>query len=194
MVPQKDIRVLQILPGRRNSPIYCVLLTSALADSDGNSKSKSIKLEYTALSHHWGDDHAVHEIYIYSNEEFGEDWDAVWPFSTRFIQKNLREALLQSGSEYDELQLWCDAMCVNQANYKEKATQVARMHEVYTFAKKVCVWLGTNNEQGATDGPKLTFNLLRSILDLGILDWLTGKRTEKIGCLLSRMIGLQGDG
>ncbi|TGO52971.1 hypothetical protein BOTNAR_0308g00060 [Botryotinia narcissicola] len=121
------------------------------AISDGNPKSKSIKLEYTALPYYWGDDDAAHKIYVYSNEEFGEDWDAVWPLSTSFIQNDLREALLQLRSEQDEVYLWCDAICINQANNKEKATQVARMREFCTFAKSVCDCLGTNNEQGATD-------------------------------------------
>lgn len=56
------------------------------------------------------------------------------------------------------MHLWCDAICINQTSNKEKAAQIARMHEVYTFAKSVCVWLGTNDEQGATNGPERTFN------------------------------------
>lgn len=47
------------------------------------------------------DEDAVHKIYIQymPNEGFGEDWGAVWPFNTRFSQKNLGEALLQLQSE-----------------------------------------------------------------------------------------------
>lgn len=68
------------------------------------------------------DEDAVHKIYIQymPNEGFEEDWGAVWPFNTRFSQKNLGEALLQLQSEQDEVYLWCDPMCIDQANNVEK--------------------------------------------------------------------------
>ncbi|TGO27681.1 hypothetical protein BPAE_0038g00270 [Botrytis paeoniae] len=159
------------------------VIHSVVAQKVGYYKNKDInynediQLKYPALSYHLGDDDAVHKIYIY-NEEFGEEWDAVWPFSTRFIQKNLRVALLQLRSEQDEVHLWCDAICINQANNKEKAAQVARMHEVYTFAKSFCIWLGISDEQGATNDPKRTFSLLRSVLNLEVLDRFVDRKDD----------------
>ncbi|KAF7860721.1 hypothetical protein EAF04_008239 [Stromatinia cepivora] len=175
----EDIRVLRILPGRRSSPICCVLLPSALPDSNSYTNSKVEKLEYTALSYYWGDDDPVHEIHIYKDDEANSEASkaTLWPFDTRVIQKNLREALLQLRSEDEEVHLWCDALCINQANKKEKAAQVARMHEVYIHAERVCVWLGTNDDQqGGTDGPKRTFNFLKKILDLEVLDRIVDKQ------------------
>ncbi|KAF7931356.1 hypothetical protein EAE99_003827 [Botrytis elliptica] len=57
------------------------------------------------------------------------------------------------------------------------------MHEVYTFSKSVYVWLGTNDEQGATDGPKRTFDFLRSILDLQVLDHFADRKEDLEYCI-----------
>ncbi|KAA8567074.1 hypothetical protein EYC84_010148 [Monilinia fructicola] len=145
----EEIRVLRILPGRRKSPICCVLMPSSLPDSNKGSNSTLEKLEYCALSYYWGDDDPEYEVHIYKEPEANSEGSkaALWPFDTRIIQKNLREALLQLRSEHVEVNVWCDALCINQANKMEKAAQVARMHEVYIHAERVCVWLGTSDDQ-----------------------------------------------
>jgi hypothetical protein len=44
------------------------------------------------------------------------------------------------------LNLWVDAVCLNQADKEELQTQVARMGNIYANAMKVRVWLGHNDE------------------------------------------------
>jgi len=43
------------------------------------------------------------------------------------------------------LPVWVDAICINQADLKEKSTQVSMMRDIYAAAKCVLVWLGNGN-------------------------------------------------
>ncbi|KAI9644819.1 hypothetical protein NHQ30_006846 [Ciborinia camelliae] len=173
----EEIRVLRILRGERESQISCVLLPSALPSSNGHSNSKLKKLEYCALSYYWGDDDPAHQISISEGPDSEGAKPMSWEFATRFIQKNLHEALLQLRSATEGVNVWCDALCINQANKKEKAAQVARMHEVYLHAEKVCVWLGaSNDQQGGPEVPKRAFSFLKKILDLEVLDRIVGEK------------------
>lgn len=42
--------------------------------------------------------------------------------------------------------LWVDALSLNQSDNQEKSVQVARMGTIYSKARKVLVWLGTDDE------------------------------------------------
>jgi hypothetical protein len=87
------------------------------------------------------------------------------PYSLFYIRDNLDAALRQFRSETQDVNIWVDALCINQENIMEKATQVSRMHEIYGEAENVCVWLGAGNNE-----TKETFEFLKEILDLQHLD------------------------
>jgi hypothetical protein len=72
--------------------------------------------------------------------------------------------------------IWVDAICINQEDKKEKTAQVLRMHEIYTEARNVCIWLGAGVPE-----TKETFDFLREILNLQELDRLiaSGDTPEK---------------
>jgi hypothetical protein len=42
----------------------------------------------------------------------------------------------------DEELLWADAICINQMDPVEKASQILHMGEIYSQAHRVVVWLG----------------------------------------------------
>jgi hypothetical protein len=63
-----------------------------------------------------------------------------------------------------------DALCIDQENKVEMAAQVSRMHEIYSQAEHVCIWLGEGKESTSE-----TFEFLREILDLSSLDFLVAK-------------------
>ncbi|KAK1759975.1 heterokaryon incompatibility protein-domain-containing protein [Echria macrotheca] len=52
--------------------------------------------------------------------------------------KEAKETLENERAGY----LWADAICLNQDDPLERASQVARMHEIYSGAARVVVWLG----------------------------------------------------
>ena len=46
--------------------------------------------------------------------------------------------------------LWIDAVCINQADNLEKASQIDIMHQVYPAAKEVLAWVGEEGVDGET--------------------------------------------
>jgi hypothetical protein len=51
--------------------------------------------------------------------------------------------------ESDGAQFWIDAICIDQTNPDEKATQIPLMHQIYSQASAVLVWLGASNPSAA---------------------------------------------
>jgi hypothetical protein len=43
--------------------------------------------------------------------------------------------------------LWVDALCIDQRNLKERASQVILMRDIYSSAKRVIVWLGKDTPE-----------------------------------------------
>ena len=44
------------------------------------------------------------------------------------------------------LQIWADAVCINQNDVDERSSQVSIMSDIYQEAKKCQIWLGTVEE------------------------------------------------
>ena len=85
---------------------------------------------YSALSYHWGEDAAEHEIYI----------DGV----ASKVRPNLYGALkyLQQ-TKYNTL--WIDAICIDQTNIQERNHQVGQMGKIYKAADRTIVWLESHS-------------------------------------------------
>lgn len=113
------IRILRLLPGTHHDPIKCTLWT---ADLDGGP-------DYEALSYTWGDLNA-------SRSMIHVDGHAV------DITLNLEAALRRLRWETENRDLWVDALCINQADDKEKSQQVRQMGLVYSRTTQAIVWLG----------------------------------------------------
>jgi hypothetical protein len=84
---------------------------------------------YLALSYSWGKEDSNAEITI-NNGKF------------KLLKKNLEIALEYLINRYPGQYLWTDAICINQNDKDEKASQVPRMREIYTKTDKCVVWLG----------------------------------------------------
>ncbi|KAK5653496.1 hypothetical protein OQA88_8755 [Cercophora sp. LCS_1] len=61
-----------------------------------------------------------------------------------FISRNLYDALNAVTRARHAKYLWADALCVNQADNTEKATQIPLMGEIYSRCERVIVWLGND--------------------------------------------------
>lgn len=68
--------------------------------------------------------------------------------------------------------LWCDAICINQPDQKERSSQVPLMENVYSNADKVLVWLGKSTE--STDR---AFQFMDEIVNAPDLDHLVKQKT-----------------
>ncbi|KAH9203749.1 heterokaryon incompatibility protein-domain-containing protein, partial [Leptodontidium sp. 2 PMI_412] len=127
-----EIRVLKVYPGLAGSAIICCLLPCPLVDQTLQPALPS-SIPYAALSYCWGSDEAVNKIYFM--------------VSCLLVGSSLKDALetLRSRSK-EPVFLWADAICINQKNLAEKSAQVSRMHDVYTQAETVYIWLGTGKD------------------------------------------------
>lgn len=109
---------------------------------------------YVALSYVWGDGGPDFQILVNDqllgvSQHLYEGMRSISSFATR---KGLRE-----------LQVWIDAICIDQSNSDEKSIQVPLMGEIYHTAELVVVWFGTLH------GPDMT--------SFHILEWLYLFRT-----------------
>lgn len=177
----QEIRVLKIYPGRPGTIIACRLVRCPLLDPSGQPYSDhSNPIPYAALSYYWGEDYPKNRVYILDTDKAYEDWkdknNSLRSFvGTIHIQDNLRAALEQLRSESGPVYLWVDALCINQKHVKERTAQVAHMHEVYSQAEKVYIWLG----DGIQKDNQKTFEFLNKILDLEKLEQLVERLAKK---------------
>jgi len=119
---QGTIRLLCLLPNKdMTASIQCRLFNYSLESGQGNHL-------YEALSYVWGDPKDTVPIFI-GRQSFN-------------VTKNLHSALLHLRNHSRERILWVDAICINQANDKEKEDQIRFMAKIYSQANCVVVWLG----------------------------------------------------
>jgi hypothetical protein len=116
-------RLIKVVKGYRYERITCQLFCSEQDNAP----------DYQALSYTWGEPDPTHSIDVNGN-----------PFEVR---ENLFFALLEIRRPEKDITLWVDAICINQANHKERGHQVKQMGSIYETAEEVLVWLGRG------DGP-----------------------------------------
>ena len=114
----REIRLVELLPGRHNDFICCHMIVASLDD----------EVEYKALSYNWGDPDITLSICVNG---------CILPSTL-----NLESALRQFRSTDANVILWIDAICINQLDVPERNQQVAIMAEIYSQATEVMVWLG----------------------------------------------------
>jgi hypothetical protein len=51
------------------------------------------------------------------------------------------------GRKREEILVWIDALCIDQQNKDEQASQVCLMGHVYSQAKSVAIWLGPKSDE-----------------------------------------------
>ncbi|RYP92168.1 hypothetical protein DL770_001675 [Monosporascus sp. CRB-9-2] len=101
--------------------------------------------DFAALSYVWGSPRDQRNIVL--NGEV----TAV----TRNLESALRE-LAQQDDFLRSYKLWVDALCINQNDRDEQASQISKMREIYNGAWAVIAWLGEGDEDS-----DLAFDLLR---------------------------------
>jgi hypothetical protein len=89
---------------------------------------------YHALSYTWGsnDDQAIYPILL-NGQRF-------------MIRKNLDRCLRELRHESSKINVWIDAVCIDQNSVSERNRQIPRMLEIYEAADVVITWLGEPDE------------------------------------------------
>jgi len=124
-VDRKEIRVLEIIG--MGDKVSCNLRVVSLNDNPS----------FTALSYVWGD----------ANDKVPFTVDGRPVQITRSLAAALRHAKEHwqktfPDGEPDEFRLWADALCINQGDLAERASQVQLMRDIYRSASLVISWMG----------------------------------------------------
>jgi hypothetical protein len=131
---EHSIRLLTIDLSSPASQINCSLRTVRITDST----------PYVAVSYVWGDDTLKESICLDG--------------AVKMVTTNLFVALCQFRSDNHPGPFWIDAVCIDQANEKEKTVQVQRMGTIFGNAAMVLAWLGP-----AMDDSDTTIQQLREL-------------------------------
>lgn len=122
------IRILTLDPRAGENELSCTLETVELHRAED---------DYIALSYVWGNPAKTSPIIC--NGKLMQ------------VTVNLAEALRGLRDPTTPTRLWADAICIDQSNNAEKKQQVRMMGMIYTNARRIIVWLGTDPEGIASD-------------------------------------------
>lgn len=115
-----------MLPGSRAESIQCSLVPASL----------ECMPQYEALSYSWGS----------STDQHYTIWIDDVPVS---IRKNLYQALLELRKPIHPRVIWADAICINQSDLLERASQIHQMGKIYGQADEVILWIGPASEDSS---------------------------------------------
>ncbi|KAM3065343.1 hypothetical protein ACMFMG_011533 [Clarireedia jacksonii] len=127
----KEIRLLHLLrPKTSNDLIECTLY-----HHNYDEPLEPPETSYQALSYEWGEQH--------------DDDPEIIVNSCRIqIRKNLHDALehIWKAAKDQNINLWVDALCINQPESKELSQQIGIMGEIFNNASCVIAWLGLERD------------------------------------------------
>jgi hypothetical protein len=155
---RQEIRLLSLNAGENGSDIQCSIQHYMLDENP----------EYIALSYTWGDPTANMPIRL--------NGKLFW------VAANLHSALVQfranrsiTATDQAKLPFWIDAICINQSDEDEKASQVKMMKQIYEKAAHVHAWLGpsADDSDSAIDhAHEIAQKLLHRHQELGGKDFI----------------------
>jgi hypothetical protein len=140
---RREIRLVELLPGKPGSRIAAKLLTVSLNDDP----------VYDALSYCWGAPRPAYDIFVHinNNDNEGDDdndgchkGDSLESIVSFSVGRNLRKALDDLRHQDHPRLIWTDAICINQKDNIEKGYQIQLMQQIYTRASVVCAWINHN--------------------------------------------------
>ena len=120
-----EIRLLRLEKGPDAKSLRYVMCHADLSSSP----------KYSALSDSWGapvPDDRLRRIFIHREPV------AVRPTLSLFLEIMASQTL--------GIDLWIDALCINQGDVKERDRQISMMGEIYKVAQLVYVWLGPGDD------------------------------------------------
>ncbi|KAI3317180.1 heterokaryon incompatibility protein-domain-containing protein [Xylariaceae sp. AK1471] len=178
--PKSDhIRLMLLCRGEEKDEIHCCLKTISERELESSG------LVYQALSYAWGQDKAANSIFLRdmdvpsigqgSEKFFSLDAHGILP-RRFYLRPNLFRFLKKLRLLTEDIWIWADAICIDQANDKEKTHQLGKMLNIYYTASNVCIWLGDNMLSRAHDSD-VALNFVSSIINLGNLEIMLSAAT-----------------
>lgn len=143
----KHFRLLRVLPGNWSDGLTCILIPFLVEKSP----------PYLALSYTWGYSSNSRAIAL-NGKSFR-------------ISSNVGNFLHQVRHPVKSTSIWIDAICINQADNKEKESQIQMMGKIYHLATNVVVWLGESPDaQAAMNLVRRLGNRMATASPLWIMD------------------------
>ncbi|KAH8669611.1 hypothetical protein BGZ60DRAFT_564070 [Tricladium varicosporioides] len=115
---QDQIRLLCLFPGENSNTLRGVVFHTSLKSGE----------RYRALSYVWGSSSSRKELWT--------------PNGTLWLTPSLHSALLLLRDTEESVNIWADAICINQNDNKEKALQIRLLPKVFQLATSVVAYLG----------------------------------------------------
>ncbi|KAL2687878.1 hypothetical protein Neosp_005447 [[Neocosmospora] mangrovei] len=122
---------------RPPTPAYAGLADSSQSETKGpvpgiDTQPRFSWGEYETLSYAWGSPSDPSHDILVNGQRYR-------------VRQNLYHVLTQFAISLryaSRVRLWVDAICINQDNDLERATQVKRMKQIYSTAMRTVIWLG----------------------------------------------------
>ena len=146
--PFHQIRLVNILPRRGRKGLRLELDVVSIKEVNG---------QYDAVSYMWGSPSPERHVIINGKTLLLRD--NIWR-----CLKHLRDYDLTRS------RLWIDTICINQCDDHEKSQQVAKMGDIFKYASRVLIWLGSTSLQTYMHDPG-SDTLRDSIETLPAKDW-----------------------
>ncbi|OHE97350.1 hypothetical protein CORC01_07405 [Colletotrichum orchidophilum] len=132
---ERDFRILSLAPGRFDDALQGDLVVRPIDTYVDEASKHEHELpesadSYEAISYVWGSDEKPHHITSPST-------GARIP-----ITESLYLCLKRVRLEDRPRLIWADALCINQADGKEKEAQIMLMHDIYLSSRRVLAYLG----------------------------------------------------
>lgn len=122
------------------SPLQCTLRVTSLLQKE----------DWDALSYYWGSANDLEIVVVH-----GSDEGAPAPSCEVKVTKNLTSALRhlreKRTAASEPLEIWTDALCINQRDAEEKSHQVSIMRAIFQSSRSVLVWLGARDSDPAAE-------------------------------------------
>ncbi|KAK2022183.1 HET-domain-containing protein [Colletotrichum zoysiae] len=129
-IGERDFRILSLAPGKLDEPLRGDLVVRPIDAYIGEGEHPETEDSYEAISYAWGSEEKPRRI---ASPAAGAEMA---------ITENLYHCLGRVRLEDRPRLVWADALCINQADGKEKESQVMLMHDIYVGARRVLAYLG----------------------------------------------------
>lgn len=124
LLDSEKFRVVRVTPGDWHDPVRCTLIHRDLGEPSKGGP-------YKALSYVWGSPKVTGTVYL-------NDFPMTVTLNLLCALKYLRHTTTSG----QDLTLWVDALCINQADADERGEQVRLMQQIYANAAEVKVFIG----------------------------------------------------
>ncbi|RWA10895.1 hypothetical protein EKO27_g4210 [Xylaria grammica] len=134
-------RGINITPSSWDHPVQGFDRTRYELQGDDYLPGPCYEPEYEALSYTWASELPSTNGHVSNSAISGRGFVVEIE-----LGGNLASALKHLRYEDESRVLWIDAICINQKDETERNLQVKRMGNIYSFARRVIVWLGPEGE------------------------------------------------